>query len=406
MARMREAIQKNRRTLISVVLILVAFSSGLVVGTTHPALLALAQSANPGDSKLFQPFWEAWNLLHENYVDPLDDSKLLASALTGMMNAPGDRFTNYFDPTFYKSTTDEMAGQFSGIGATVKKDDKTGGLLIVSTLDGSPARAAGLQTGDLILTVDGQDITAMAEQDIIGKVHGAAGTVVNLGIVRAGSTAPITIPITRQTIALPDVTTALYKDYAGKSDIGYISLSEFGDHASADFAAGLKKLNADHLKGLIFDLRGNPGGYLTAAIDIASDFMPTGTVLIERGRDNSENTYKVTGKSIAPHVPMVVLVDGGSASAAELVSGALQDNGRAELIGVRTFGKGSVQIIQPLSNGGAAHITIARWFTPKGRTIERIGLTPDLIMGYDPVAQPNGPDWQLQEAILVLRGEL
>src|SRR5579864_1167673 len=384
---MKETIRKHSRALISIVFILVAFSSGLVVGTTHPALLAQAQGANPGDSALFKPFWEAWNLLHENYVDPLDDRKLLAGALTGLMNAPGDRFTNYFDPTFYKSTTDEMAGQFSGIGATVKKDDKTGGLLIVSTLDGSPARTAGLQPGDLIVSVDGQDITSLAEDVIIGKVHGVSGTVVKLGVVRAGTTsAPITIPITRQTIALPDVTTALYKDYVGQYDIGYISLAEFGDHASTDFAAGLKKLNADHLKGLIFDLRGNPGGYLTAAIDIASDFMPTGAVLIERGRDNSENTYRVTGKSIAPNVPLVVLVDGGSASTAELVSGALQDNGRARLIGVQTFGKGSVQIIQPLSNGGAAHITIARWFTPKGRTIERVGLAPDEIVGYDPVA--------------------
>lgn len=403
---MKETIRKHSRALISIVFVLVAFSSGLVVGTTHPALLAQAQGANPGDSVLFKPFWEAWNLLHENYVDPLDDSKLLEGVLTGLMNAPGDRFTNYFDPTFYKSTTDEMAGQFSGIGATVKKDDKTGGLLIVSTLDGSPARTAGLQPGDLIVAVDGQDITALAEDAIIGKVHGPSGTVVKLGVVRIGTNTPITIPITRQTIALPDVTTALYKDYAGQYDIGYISLSEFGDHASADFAAGLKKLNAGHLKGLIFDLRSNPGGYLTAAIDIASDFMPTGTVLIERGRDNSENTYRVTGKAIAPDVPLVVLVDGGSASAAELVSGALQDNGRARLIGVRTFGKGSVQIIQPLSNGGAAHITIARWFTPKGRTIERVGLTPDVIIGYDPTAQPNSPDPQLQEAILMLRGEM
>jgi carboxyl-terminal processing protease len=406
MGYLKQAVRKHSRTLITAVFILVAFSSGLVVGTTHPALLAQAQGANPADSALFKPFWEAWNLLHENYVDPLDDNKLLEGALNGLMNAPGDRFTNYFDPAFYKSTTDEMAGQFSGIGATVKKDDKTGGLLIVSTLDGSPARAAGLQAGDLILTVDGQDITPLTEEEIIGKVHGPSGTVVKLGVIHSGSTTPVTIAITRQTISLPDVTTALYKDYAGKFDIGYISLAEFGDHASADFAGGLKKLNADHLKGLIFDLRGNPGGYLTAAIDIASDFMPTGTVLIERGRDRSENTYKVTGKSIAPHVPLVVLVDSGSASAAELVSGALQDNGRAKLLGVRTFGKGSVQIIQPLSNGGAAHITIARWYTPKGRTIERVGLTPDIIIGYDPTAQPKGPDWQLQEAILVLRGEL
>ncbi len=393
------------RTAIGISLVLIAFVSGMAVGSAHPVTLVQAQGATPSadDNKLFEPFWEAWNLLHENYVDPLDDNVLMQGALSGMLAAPGDRFTNYFDPAFYKSTTDEMAGQFSGIGATVKKDDKTGGLTVVNTLDNSPALQAGLLPGDIIITVDGQDVTNLPEEQIIAKVHGPSGTKVTLGILRAGETKPLSLVITRQTIQLPDVTTAIYN-----GDIGYISLSEFGDHAGADFSAGLQKLNANHLKGLIFDLRGNPGGYLTAAIDVASQFMTSGAVLIERGRAGSETTYKVTGKALAPDVPLVVLVDSGSASAAELVSGALQDNGRAKLIGVQTFGKGSVQIIQPLTNGGAAHITIARWYTPKGRTISQIGLTPDISIANTPPTKdnPNPLDLQLQEAILVLKGEL
>ena len=392
-------LRQNSRRWLGVGLILIAFVSGIVVGNTHAAV---GQTISPETTKLFQPFWEAWNLLHDNYVDPLDDNMLMQGALTGMMAAPGDKFTNYFDPAFYKSTSDEMNGQFSGIGATVKKDDKSGGLSVVSTLDGSPARTAGLQTGDLILTVDGADITALPESQIIAKVRGPDGSTVTLGVVHVGASSPVPLPIKRRTITLPDVTTHLYQ-----GDIGYISLSEFGNHAAADFSSGLKTLNANHLKGLVFDLRGNPGGYLTAAVSIASQFLPSGSVLIERGRSGASNTYPVTGKPSAPDVPLVVLIDGGSASAAELVSGALQDAGRAELVGLPSYGKGSVQIIQGLQNGGAAHITIARWYTPKGRTIQSVGLRPDVeIAPADPLKSPDSPDLQLREALMMLRGEL
>jgi carboxyl-terminal processing protease len=392
-------LRQNGRKWIGVGLILIAFVSGIVVGNTRAAQ---GQVVSPETTTLFQPFWEAWNLMHQNYVDPLDDNALMQGALAGMMAAPGDKFTNYFDPVFYKSTSDQMNGQFSGIGATVKKDDKTGGIFVVSTIDGSPARKAGLLTDDLILTVDGLDITGLPESQIIAKVRGPDGTTVKLGIVRAGTTGQMVVPIVRGTITLPDVVTRMYQ-----GNIGYISLSEFGNRAGVDFTAGLKKLNANNLKGLIFDLRGNPGGYLTAAVSIASEFLPTGSVLIERGRDGSSNTYPVTGKPLAPDVPLIVLIDGGSASASELVSGALQDAGRAKLVGLRSYGKGSVQIIEGLQNGGAAHITVARWFTPKGRTIQSVGLTPDIeIAPTDPVKSPDIPDLQLREALMILRGEL
>ena len=393
------SLRQNGRKYIGVGLILTAFVSGVLVGNSRAVQ---GQTATPQEVALFQPFWEAWNLMHQNYVDPLDDNALMQGALAGMMAAPGDKFTNYFDPAFYKSTSDQMNGQFSGIGATVKKDEKTGGIFIISTIDGSPARKAGLQSNDLIVTVDGQDITALPESQIISKVRGPDGTTVKLGIIRTGATSPFTVAIVRGTITLPDVTTALYQ-----GNIGYISLTEFGNRSAADFTAGLKALNANTLKGLVFDLRGNPGGYLTAAVSIASNFLPDGSVLIERGRSGSSNSYPVAGNPLAPDVPLVVLIDGGSASASELVSGALQDAGRAKLVGLRSYGKGSVQIIEGLQNGGAAHITVARWYTPKGRTIQTVGLTPDVeIAPVDSVKFPDIPDLQLREALMILRGEL
>lgn len=177
---MRDAFRKNSRLVLGIVLVVAIFGSGFMVGSSHPT--ALAQDTAAANSKLFEPFWTAWDLMHTNYVDPLDDNALMQGALSGMMAAPGDKFTSYFDPAFFKSTTDELAGQFTGIGATIKKDDKNGALDIVSTLDGSPARAAGLLPGDQIMRIDDQDITALPEQTIVSKVRGASGTVVHLGI--------------------------------------------------------------------------------------------------------------------------------------------------------------------------------------------------------------------------------
>ncbi len=397
---MFDNVRKSGRVMAGVVLVAAIFFGGFVLGSAHPTLLALAQDGTPADSKLFAPFWEAWNLLHQNYVDPLDDNKLLQGALAGMMAAPGDKFTNYFDPAFYKSTTEQLAGQFSGIGATVKKDTKSGGLIVISTISGAPARTAGLQDGDLIVQVDGKDITTLAENDIVSKVRGLAGTIVKLGILRGDATTPIVIPVTRGQIVIPDVTTHMYT-----GQVGYIALTEFGDHATKDFEAGLKALHPDKLKGLILDLRGNPGGYVEAAVSVASAFVDSGVILTEEEHGGHISTFNAKGHPLVAHVPIIVLVDGGTASAAEIVSGALRDYGRAKLLGTQTYGKGSAQIIEQLSDGGAAHITIARWYTPAHHTIQGVGLTPDFIIRWDTKADPD-VDVQLRQAILILRGEM
>ncbi len=394
---MRGVVRKGSRIGLGIVLIMAVFTGGFMLGSSRPATPVRAQETTQAGGDLFKPFWETWDLLHRNYVGSIDDNALMEGALNGMMNTLGDKYTNYFDPTFYKSFREEEGGKFGGIGATLKQDDKAGGLVIVSTMAGTPARAAGLKAGDKLVQVNGKDITALTQNQVIGQVRGDPGTKVTIGILRNKEL--ITLTLVRAEIIIPDVTTRMY---AG--NIGYISLSEFGDHASRDFAQGLRSLNANKLKGLIVDLRGNPGGYLTAAVDITSHFVSKGNVLIERSRE-SEDNFPVNGKPLAPTVPLIVLIDAGSASASELVSGALQDYGRAKLLGVQSFGKGSVQIIQGLSNGGAAHITVARWYTPKGRTIQDVGLTPDILVPWDVELYPDR-DLQLEQAILVLRGEL
>ncbi len=379
----------------------IIFGLGFLAGSSHPAATALAQSGQSVDTeKLFGPFWEAWDSVHEQYVDPLDDDALMQGAITGMMAAVGDRHTAYMDPQLYRSLTSELSGSFEGIGATVKKDTATGGLTIVSTIAGSPARSAGLHAGDIIVTVEGQDVTALPETQIIGKVRGPAGTTVKLGLLRKGEKQIIELTLTRARIDLPTITTALYP-----GNIGYVKLAEFTDTAARDLHNALATLKADRLKGLILDLRDDPGGGLITAINVASEFIKSGNIVIERGKAGTKDIiYKSTGRTSAPNVPMVVLINESSASASELVAGALHDRGRAILVGVRSFGKGSVQQWSSISNGGGLRITIAHFFTPTGRVINEIGLTPDVVVPWDQEANPDY-DVQLAEAIRVLRGE-
>jgi carboxyl-terminal processing protease len=377
------------------------FGVGFLAGSSHPMLTAQAQSGQPADTdKLFEPFWEAWSAVHEKYVDPIDDDALMQGAITGMVAALGDPHSAYMDQQLFESLNNELNGRLEGIGATVKKDNATGGLVIVTTIKGAPAREAGLQPGDVVVTVDGKDITSLSELQIIGKVRGPAGTQVKLGLIRKGQKNIVELTITRARIEVSNVTTALY---AG--NIGYIKLAEFTDTATRDFAKGLQELNANKLNGLVLDLRDDPGGFLQTAINIASQFVKSGPLVIERGRPGSKDViFRSTGKTLAPDVPLVILVNGGSASASELVSGALHDRGRAIIIGEKSFGKGSVQEFSTLSNGGGLRVTIAHFFTSTGRVINQIGLTPDIVVPWNVDANPDF-DVQLAEAIRYLQNE-
>jgi carboxyl-terminal processing protease len=383
----------------TLVLIAAVFTGGYLLGAHAPNESAGAQGHQPPETEeLFAPFWETWTLLHENYVDPLDDEELMESALRGMMQSLGDPNTDYMDPDMYSRVNESMSGEYEGIGASVRKDETTGGLELVSIFDGSPAAAAGLRPGDQIIEVNGEDITDLAQEEIIALVRGPAGTEVTLGILRADEPDLLDINVMRGRIT---VSTVIARVLDGA--IGYVRLSQFDFETGGLMREALEEMDVESLNGLILDVRGDPGGYLTTAIDVASAFIDEGAVVTERSPD-SEFTHMARGDAVAPEVPMVVLVDQGSASASELIAGALQDHERATIVGMPTFGKGSVQTWRELSNGGGVRITISRWYTPDGHSVSEVGIEPDIEVPFDPEAALTGADNQLDTAIAILNG--
>jgi carboxyl-terminal processing protease len=382
------------------------FGGGFWLGTSQAAHPVAAQGGQPDETnQLFQPFWEAWTTVHQRYVriDEVDDTKLMEGALAGMVDAVGDPNTAYMDPQFYATLTSDMQGEYEGIGATVKKDEATGGIMVVSTSVGSPAREL-LRQGDIIVQVEGADITRLPLTQGVNKIRGPAGTSVRLGVIRAGNKGLLNLLVQRAHIKRDIVTWTKYEH-----NIGYLALTNFTDNAAEDVKTALRDMNANKLKGLVFDMRGNPGGSLQTALDIASLFLKSGTIIVQRGRPGtSEIAYPVNQDAIAPDVPMVVLLDQSSASASELVGGALQDRGRAKVVGVVSFGKGSIQQWSGLSDGGGLRVTIAEFFKPAGGVINHVGIIPDIVVPWLEDQQRAQPDYdpQLTEAIWVLLGKM
>ncbi len=402
--------------IVAVIFVAVAsFSGGLALGqflpflnshgliTNGPAPMASTPSADqqastPQDLQiLFKPFWEAWNIIHEQYVDqPVNDVSLMQGAIRGMMESLGDPHSTYMDPATYKEANDQLAGSYEGIGAYVD----TGGnyLTITSPIPGSPADKAGLRPGDQIIKIDGVDMTGVSPEVARQKVLGPAGSTVHLTVARSGQSAPLEFDITREKITVKSVTGKMLDN-----GIAYVQLTTFGDTTSQELDDTLKQLMAQNPKGLILDLRNNGGGYLNTAVDVASQFLDHGVVLYEQYGNGTKNTYNVEPGGLATKIPMVVLINEGTASASEIVSGALQDAQRATLVGVTSYGKGSVQNWIPLSNDqGAVRVTIARWLTPNGRTIDKKGLTPDVYVPMSEADYKAERDPQLDAAVETL----
>jgi carboxyl-terminal processing protease len=358
------------------------------------------QSATPSEFQaLFAPFWEAWNLVHKNYVDqPVDDIALMRGAISGMMNALGDQHSTYMDPKTYAEANSSLAGEYEGIGAYV--DTTTQYLTITSPMPSSPAERAGLLSGDQVIAIDGVDMTGTSAEVARTKVLGPANTTVHLTILRKGEDKPLEINVAREKITMKSATGKMLD-----SGIAYIQITTFGDKTTPELLATLKDLMAKNPKGIILDLRNNGGGYLQTAVEVGSQFIDKGVVLYEEYGDKTRTTYDVLpgGMATDPKIPMVVLINEGSASASEIVAGALQDTGRAKLVGVTSYGKGSVQNWIPLSgDNGAVRITIAKWLTPKNHTIHKIGLTPDIFVKRTEEDYKAKRDPQLDTAVEAL----
>ena len=349
---------------------------------------------------LFEPFWESWDLLHMYFVDqPLDDNAMMEGAIRGMISALGDPHTRYADPEEYRLEVDTSAGNYQGIGAYV---DVTGEYVkINSTMSGSPAEEAGLQSGDLVIALNGEDVTGKDPNLVLYDIRGPEGTAVTLTIRREG-TDPFDVEIVRRRIE-----TASVEGEILENGIAYISMEQFGDNTTQELRETLDKLMKEKPQGLIFDLRDNGGGWLTTAIETASEFLPLNTVVLsEKDADGTETIYKTQrGGGRALDVPMVVLINENSASASEIVTGALRCNDRATVIGKTSYGKGSVQIQPELSNGGAVSVTIARWYMPDGTLIHGVGIEPDIEVDFTIEDANNGVDPQLDAAVEFLTGD-
>lgn len=382
-----------------VILIIGCLGVGFLVGrvsTILPFNIPSTTTTSSSTEELFKPFWEAWQIVHNEYlVQPVNDEKMMQGAIRGMMQSLGDPHSGYMDPTEYGNATAPLEG-YSGIGAYVNTEGDF--LTITEPIKGSPAESADLKAGDQIVAIDGQDMTGILPELARQKVLGPAGTKVVLTIKREGVEQPFDVTITRAQITIPSIEYKMLD-----TDIAYIRLSAFSDTSGDDLQAALKDLLAQNPKGLILDLRYNAGGYLDAAIKVGSEFLPDGVVAFEEYADGSRDTFNVTGDGIATKIPMVVIVNEWSASASELVAGALQDRGRAQLVGVTTFGKGTVQNWIALSdNEGAIRVTIARWLTPNGRNVTGTGLKPDLEVQISDADSQAGIDTQLNKAVEIL----
>ncbi|MBE2200072.1 MAG: S41 family peptidase [Anaerolinea sp.] len=381
-----------------IVLTFIGFNAGYILGQSPLAPYHIFDSTTAARSETFAPFWEVWDLVHARYYEqPVDDVLLTQGAIEGMLAALGDAHTRYLSPEDESVARERMSGEFQGIGAEVESSN--GDITIVSPIDGSPAQAAGLRPGDILRQANGVELTGMDVSEAAALVRGPAGTTVQLLIERNEET--FTVDIVRDVIKLSSVRSEMLDD-----NIAYVRLSQFGDQSAQELEAQLTDLLAQNPVGLILDLRRNPGGGLDTAVAIADQFLPAGTILAERFGTGADKLFTSTDKGIAEEIPLVALIDEGSASASEVLAGAIQDRERGVLIGVTSFGKGTVQTWHALSNGGGVRITIARWLTPNENWVHETGVEPDFYVPLPDTA--NGEefaDTQLQAAVAYLLGK-
>jgi carboxyl-terminal processing protease len=386
--------------IIALIIALTAFIGGMLVGryAQSPGLDIPAITASASVTSEDGLIDQVRGIISRDALKPSSDASMTTNAVRGMLESLGDKYAMYLDPKHLGYFQEETQGQFGGIGVTLSVKD--GHAVIVSPLKGTPAMRAGLKAGDEIMSVDGWFKQGWTSEEVVPKIRGKEGTKVALVIRRKGvKDFPVTI--TRAKIDAPNITS---EDLGG--GVGYIRLFSFNANSLKEVTTAMRELDKKGAKGYIIDLRENPGGLLTSGIDVASLFIKDGPIVRVEYRDRPEEVDYATGKYFTAK-PLVVLIDSESASAAEILGGALQDYGRAVLVGTKSYGKGSVQTVRDLANGGAVKLTVAHYLTPKSRVIDGKGLTPDILVPMDPKLQADKKtDKQLQAAITALKGKL
>lgn len=337
---------------------------------------------------------EIYRALRNNFDGELDDQALIDGMKSGLVKAAGNPYTEYLNAEAYKSFNEELTGTFTGIGAELSQD-KDGNIVVVSPIAGFPAEKAGLRPKDVLVKIEDTPTSGMSVSEAVSKIRGPKDTTVKLTIVRDGKEQK-ELTITRDTINIPSV------KYEIKDGIGFLTINRFGDDTAQLAKEAAQQFKQQNVKSVVLDLRGNPGGLLNAAVSVSSLWLPSGTtVLTERRGDTVVDTLRSQGTPILKGIPTVVLINGGSASASEITAGALKDNGAATIIGEQSFGKGSVQQLVNLKGGGVLKVTVARWYTPAGRNIDKEGITPDKEVKISEQDVQGGKDPQKDAALQV-----
>jgi carboxyl-terminal processing protease len=418
---------KIRTLTFGIAVAILIFGIGYTFGEKHigqkqsTVAATVTNTQTPSSAQVdFSLFWDVWQRLHLYYIDAktLDTQKLVYGAISGMVDAAGDPYTTFFPPDENKAFEEDISGTFQGIGAQLELIDNK--IIIQTPLKGTPAEKAGLKPMDWIVKVNNEETTGWTTTQAAAKIKGKKGTSVTLTILHENATKTVDITIVRDDIIVASVDSWVKKPtditeisnatgsaalVGSNQSIAYIALSRFGDRTNDEWIKAVDTVvqaeKTQNIKGLVFDLRNNPGGYLDGAVFVASEFIKNGVIVTQTNSDGTQNALSVNRQGKLNDIPMVVLINKGSASAAEIVAGALKDHKRATIVGETSFGKGSVQTPQELTGGASLHVTTGKWLLPSGEWINKKGITPDVEVKSDLITSAT-TDAQLEKAIEIL----
>ncbi|HET7713472.1 MAG TPA: S41 family peptidase [Patescibacteria group bacterium] len=403
--------QKNKKIFSALVAAVALFAIGYALGQQNfrAALqggrVSFTNQAPPKEEKVdFKLFWDVYSSIQKSYYDKtkIDGEKILYGAIQGMVGSLGDPYTSFLNPEQNKAVKGELAGTYEGVGIQLGYKDSQ--LVVISPLEGTPAKAAGVKAGDLILKIGDRPTEGISLPDAVTLIRGAAGTEIEMTFRREGSAEPYVLKLIRAKIQVRSV------EFTDKgSGVGYIKLSRFADNTNAEWTAVVDQAIQAGSRVIILDVRDNPGGYLNSSVFISSEFVSSGTI-VKQESGGQIKSFDVARAGKLLNIPVVVLLNKGSASASEIVAGALQDYGRAVLVGEQSFGKGTIQEVEDVScqepSCPSLHLTTAKWLTPKGRWVNETGLTPDIKVGLSEEDFKAGRDPQLIRAVEVAKGKI
>jgi carboxyl-terminal processing protease len=411
----KERARKYAHVYFSVIMSVILFGLGIFTGqiidskklitkaadnsSLEANIININRSQNNSKEIDFEQFWKVWDMVKAKYAkQPVKDADLFYGAMQGMVAGLGDPYSVYFPPKAAEEFNKSLDGEFSGVGMEVGiKNDQ---LVVIAPLDGTPAKRAGLLPGDKIYAIDKIPTAGMDTNSAVEKIRGQAGTKVTLTIGRAGLSKPKDFVIVREKINVQSVSFSIKN-----KNIGYIRIMQFNQDTVAGFNKAVAQLQAKKINKLVVDLRNNPGGYLDAAVTLASEWIPDGQIVSEKFSNGVSNEHLSIGAHRLQDTKTVVLVNGGSASASEILAGALQDTKHATIVGETTFGKGSVQDYETLNDGSALKVTVAEWYTPLGKNINKQGIVPDVVVKEDWSKEKVGEDVMLQKAYSIFAGK-